>query len=89
MDIICNARCDSVICGLASESIRGKGRSVKYGHCLSIRDDFVLSDEKIKDYYNDVRCVLTNMFRTGEALAYVIPTRNDSAPGVCFLILLS
>lgn len=43
LDIICNARCDSVIYGLVPKSAGKKGRPAKHGRRLSIQDDFVLS----------------------------------------------
>ena len=78
-DIICNAICDSVIYDLASEHARKKGRSAKHGRRLSIRNDFVLSNEKIGDYYTGVRRVLTNIFGAREVLAYV--TSNGKGSG--------
>ena len=78
LDIICNARCDSVIYGLAPKPTGRKGRPAKHGRRLSIWDDFVLSDEKIGDYYTGVRRVLTNLFGTREVLAYVTSTEKDS-----------
>lgn len=40
-------------------------------------DDFILSDEKIGDYYTGVRRVLTNIFGSREVLAYVTSTEKD------------
>jgi len=77
-DIICNAGCDSVIYGLAPKPAGRKGRPAKHGRCLSIRDDFVLSDEKMGDYYTGVRRVLTNLFGSREVLAYVTSTEKNS-----------
>ena len=78
LDIICNARCDSVIYDLAPKPTGKKGRPAKHGRRLSIRDDFVLSDEKIGDYYTGVRHVLTNLFGAREVLAYVTSTGKNS-----------
>ena len=78
LDIICNARCDSVIYDLAPEPSGRRGRPAKHGHRLSIWDDFVLSDEKIGDYYTGVRRVLTNIFGAREVLAYVTSTDRDN-----------
>ena len=61
LDIICNARCDSVIYDLAPKPTRKRGRPAKHGRRLSVWDDFVLSDEKIGEYYTGVRRVPTNI----------------------------
>ena len=47
LDIICNARCDSVIYDLAPKPTGRRGRPAKHGRRLSIQEDFVLSDEKV------------------------------------------
>lgn len=78
LDIICNARCDSVIYDLAPKSTGKRGRPAKHGRRLSIWDDFVLSDEKIGEYYTGVRRVLTNIFGAREVLAYVTSAGKDS-----------
>ena len=78
LDIICNARCDSVIYELAPKPTGRRGRPAKHGRRLSIQDDFVLSDEKIGDYYTGVRRVLTNIFGIREVLAYVTSTGKES-----------
>ena len=78
LDIICNARYDSVMYDLAPEPTGRRGRPVKHGRRLSVEEDFALSDEKIGDYYTGVRRVLTNIFGTREVLAYVTSTGKDS-----------
>lgn len=79
LDIICNARTDSVIYGLAPEKTGKKGRPAKHGARLSIQDDFRLSEKKVGDYYTAERRVLTNLFGSREVLAYV--TATDRASG--------
>ena len=74
LDVVCNARCDSVIYDLPPEPTGKRGRPAKHGRRLSVRDDFTLSDEKIGDYYTGVRRVLTNIFGGREVLAYVTST---------------
>ena len=62
LDLIGNARADSVIYDLAPAPTGRKGRPAKHGKRLSANDDFTLSDEKINGYYIGVRRVLTNLF---------------------------
>ena len=74
LDIICNARCDSVIYDLAPAPTGKKGRPAKHGRRLSIEEDFALSEEKVGDYHIGMRRVLTNLFGTREVMAYVTST---------------
>jgi len=71
LDAICNARYDSVLYDLALQLTGKRGRPAKHGRRLCVEEDFILSDEKIEDYYIGVRRVLTNLFGQREALAYV------------------
>jgi hypothetical protein len=71
LDLIGNARYDSVIYDLAPQPTGRRGRPAKHGRRLNILDDFIPSDEKIGDYYTGVRRVLTNIFGSREVLAYV------------------
>ena len=71
LDLIGNARSDSVIYDLPPQPTGKRGRPAKRGKRLSIQDDFVLSDEKIGDYYMAARRVLTNIFGKKQVLAYV------------------
>ena len=79
LDIICNARYDSVIYDLAPQPTGRKGRPARHGRRLSPVEDFRLSDERIGDYYMGVRRVLTNLFGQREVLAYV--TASEKAQG--------
>lgn len=83
-DIICNARSDSVICDLTPPPTGKRGRPAKHGRHLSLEEDFVLSAEKIGDYYLGVRRVLSNLFGQREILAYVTATEKNKVPGVYF-----
>lgn len=78
LDVICNARCDSVIYDIAPKPTGKRGRPAKHGRRLSIEDDFDLSDEKVGDYYTGYRHVLTNIFGERKVLAYVTSTGKDS-----------
>ena len=78
LDLIGNARADSVIYDLAPAPTGRKGRPAKHGKRLSADDDFTLSDEKINGYYIGVRRVLTNLFGSREVLAYVTTPEKDS-----------
>ena len=79
LDLIGNARSDSVIYDLKPQRTGKRGRPASHGKKLSIYDDFTLSDEKIGDYYIAVRRVLTNIFGKMEVLAYV--TSPEKASG--------
>ena len=77
LDLIDNARSDSVIYDLAPQPTGRKGRPAKHGRRLSIDSDFVLSEEKIGDYYTGCRRVLTNIFGSREVMAYVTSTGKE------------
>lgn len=79
LDLIGNARSDSVIYDLPPQRTGKRGRPALHGKKLSIQNDFTLSDEKIGDYYMAVRRVLTNIFGKRTVLAYV--TSADKAEG--------
>lgn len=78
LDIVCNARYDSVIYDLAPQPTGKRGRPAKHGKRFSPKDDFTLSDEKIGNFYIGVRRVLTNIFGQREVLAYVTSTEKES-----------
>ena len=79
LDIICNARYDSVIYDLAPQPAGKKGRPAKHGKRLSPDNDFTLSGEKVGEYYIGARRVLTNLFGQREVLAYV--TASEKTQG--------
>ena len=78
LDLIGNARADSVIYDLAPLPTGKKGRPAKHGRRLSIDSDFTLSAEKVGDYYTGYRRVLTNIFGAREVMAYVTCTGKEN-----------
>lgn len=84
LDLICNARYDSVIYDLAPQRTGKRGRPARHGKRLSLKEDFCLSNEKIGDYYTGVRRVLTNIFSGREVLAYVTSTEKEGGSGRLF-----
>ena len=77
LGLIGNARYDSVLYDLAPQPTGKRGRPAKHGRRLSVERDFTLSGEKICGYYIGTRRVLTNIFGTREALAYVTSTEKE------------
>lgn len=73
LDLIGNARVDSVMYELPPAPTGKKGRPKKHGNRISL-DEFTLSDEKIGDYYIGYKKVITNIFGTKEVIAYVTST---------------
>ena len=51
LDLIGNARIDSVMYDLAPAQTGRRGRPAKHGKRLSVETDFTFSNEKIGDYY--------------------------------------
>ena len=89
LDIICNARYDSVLYDLAPVHTGKRGRPARHGARLSIEDDFTLSEEKIGDYFIGVRRVLTNLFGSRMVLAYVTSTGRESGSRRLFFSTVS
>ena len=77
LDLIGNARIDSVMYDLAPARTGRRGRPAKHGKQLYIETDFTFSDEKITDYYIGVRRVLTKIFGSRAVLAYVTATEKE------------
>lgn len=84
LDLIGNARSDSVIYDLPSAPTGKKGRPPKHGRRLSIYEDFALSAEKVGGYHTGSRRVLTNIFGTRQVLAYVTCTGKKMVQEGCF-----
>ncbi len=89
LDIICNARYDTVLYDLAPAPTGRRCRPAKHGARLSIDKDFALSAEKIGDYYVGVRRVLTNLFGSREVLAYATATERESGSRRLFFSTVS
>ena len=77
LDLIGNARIDSVVYDSAPVRTGRRGRPAKHGKRLSVEADFTFSNEKIGDYYTSVRRVLTRIFGGREVLAYVTSTEKE------------
>ena len=77
LDLIGNARIDSVVYDSAPVRTGRRGRPAKHGKRLSVDADFTFSNEKIGDYYTSVRRVLTRIFGGREVLAYVTSTEKE------------
>lgn len=77
LDLIGNARSDSVIYDLPPAPTGRKGRPPKHGRRLSIYEDFSLSSEKIGDYFTGSRRVLTNIFGARQVQAYVTSANKE------------
>ena len=77
LDLIGNARIDSVMYDPAPAQTGRRGRPAKHGKRLSVETDFTFSNEKIGDYYTGVRRVLAKIFGNREVLAYVTATEKE------------
>ncbi len=78
LDLIGNARIDSVMYELAPARTGRRGRPAKHGRRLSVENDFTLSNEKTGGYYTGVRRVITRIFGCREVLAYVTATSKEN-----------
>ena len=89
LDLIGNARSDSVMYGLAPQPTGHRGMPAKHGRRLSIGTDFILSAEKIGGYHIGSRHVLTNIFGEREVLAYVTSTKRTGGARRLFFSTIS
>lgn len=78
LDIICNARIDTVMYGFPPGRTGKRGRPGKYGERLS-PEDFELESPKTGDWKVGVRPVLTRLW--GERVVYAIVTLPKSGNG--------
>ena len=77
LDLIGNARIDSVMYDPAPAHTGCRGRLAKHGKRLSVETDFAFSNEKIGDYYIGAHRVITNLFGCREIQAYVTATEKE------------
>ena len=89
LDLIGNARSDSVMYDLAPQPAGHRGRPAKHGRRLSIETDFILSAEKIGGYYIGSRQVLTNIFGEREVMAHVTSTKRTDGSRRLFFSTIS
>ena len=89
LDLIGNARSDSVMYDLAPQPTGHRGRPAKHGRRLSIETDFILSAEKIGGYYIGSRQVLTNIFGEREVMAHVTSTKRTDGSRRLFFSTIS
>ena len=87
--IICAARVDSVIYGIAPKRTGKAGRPGKHGERLSAKKDFTLSSEKINGYFTGARIVLTNLFGNHMVHAYVTSTLREGGTRRLFFSTVS
>ena len=78
LDIICNARIDTVMYSLPPERTGKRGRPRKYGERLS-PEDFELGSPRAGDFRIGVRPVLTRLW--GERVVYALVTLPKSGNG--------
>ena len=78
LDIICNARIDTIMYSLPPERTGKRGRPRKYGERLS-PEEFELESPKTGDWKIGVRPVLTRLW--GERVVYAIVTLPKSGNG--------
>ena len=71
LNIICSVRSDAVLYDLPPARTNKRGRPAKHGKKLSIYEDFLLSEDKIGEYFIGYRKVLTNIFGNLPVMAYV------------------
>ena len=84
LDLIGNARIDSVMYDPAPAQTGRRGRPAKHGKRLSVETDFTFSNEKIGDYYTGVRRVLAKIFGNREVLPMSLPQKKNMVQTTVF-----
>ena len=87
LDLIGNARIDSVMYDLAPAQTGRRRRPAKHGKRLSVETDFTFSNEKIGDYYTGVRRVLAKI--SGKSLPMSLPQKKNMVQNDCFSVPFS
>ena len=77
LDLIGNARIDSVMYDFAPERTGRRGRPAKHGNGFALKQIYFFQG-KIGDYYTGVRRVFTKIFGDREVLAYVTDTEKGN-----------
>ena len=85
LNIICGARCDSVLYDLPPERTGKRGRPAKHGKRLSIYNDFELSNGKTGNYFIGYRKVISNIFSDLTIMAYVTASNKTGSGRRLFL----
>lgn len=78
LDLIVNARIDSVMYELTPARTGRRGRPAKHGRRLSVENDFTFLNEKMDGCYTGVYRVITRIFDCREVLAYVTATSKEN-----------
>ena len=86
LDLIGNARIDSVMYDLAPAQTGRRGRPAKHGKHLSVETDFTFSNEKIGDYYTGVRRVLPGSLAIRKSLPMSLPQKKNMVQNACFSV---
>lgn len=85
LDLIVNARIDSVMYELTPARTGRRGRPAKHGRRLSVENDFTFLNEKMGGCYTGVYRVITRIFDCREVLAYVTATSKENGTKRLFL----
>ncbi len=83
LDLIGNARTDSVMYDLEPARTGHRGRPAKHGKRLSVETDFTFSNEKIGDYYTGVRRVSPGSLVPVKSLRMSLPLKKSMAQNGC------
>ena len=77
LDLVGNARIDSVMYDLAPARTGRRGRPAKHGRRLSVETDFTFSNEKIGDYYTGIPGFSLRSSATGKSLPMPPPQKKN------------
>lgn len=88
LDLICNARIDTVLYDLPPAPTGKKGRPAKHGNRITL-EMFHLSDDKIGDYHVGTRKVMTNLLKWEAMDAFVTAPEKEDGQRRLFLSTIS